>query len=261
MKKIFLSLAAVASLSAAHAQKLGDVFVNGSIGYRYANSETNTGTTTVNGPISHNFLLSPSVGYQFSRNWGAGLMVKYEYNSSKSTPSGSTTEVKSTSNLFGIGPFLRYTKHLSPMFFVNGQLNALYVTGKATNESAGVTSTSGRANGVDVNVMPSIGINITRTMAVTGAFGRLGYATVKNEDPSNSSNYLRNNAFDVTFGREFMLGVQWNFATDGGRARRSRREPMSETRRMDRYRDTDTDTETTEEAPRRRERRDRRDRD
>lgn len=250
MKKIILSLAAVASLSAANAQKLGDVFVNGSIGYHYSSEEVNAGTTSVNGPVSHNFQLMPSIGYQFNNNWGAGLAFQYGYNRATANQSG--VDVKTTTNIFGVGPFLRYTKHLSPMFFVNGQLNAMYVTGKSTSEAAGVTSTSGRQNGVDVNVMPSIGINVTRRLALTGAFGRLGYATVKNEDPSNSNNYLRTNAFDATFGREFMLGLQWHFATDAGRGRR-RMEPMSETRNMDRYRDTDNDN-ATEEAPRRRRR-------
>lgn len=267
MKKIFLSLAAVASLSAAHAQKLGDVFVNGSIGFTHNNSETTVGNQSVNGPITNTFFIVPSVGYQFSNNWGAGLALGYGFQRTRSTamsPAGTSVDMKSTGNTFGVGPFLRYTKHLSPLFFVNGQLTAMYVTSKTTSEVAGTSSTTGRSNGVDVNVMPSVGINVTRTLALTGSFGRIGYATSKVDDLSNpliTDKYSRNNTFDATFGREFMLGVQWNFATDGGRARRSRREPMSETRRMDRYRDTDTDTETTEEAPRRRERRDRRDRD
>lgn len=164
-------------------------------------------------------------------------------------------ETKETINVFGVGPFLRYTKHLSPMFFVNGQLNAMYVTGSTKMEAAGTTTTTGRSNGVDVNIMPSVGINVTRTLALTGAVGRLGYATIKNESPTNSSIYTRENAFDATFGREFMLGLQWNFATGSGAGRRHRMEPMSETRRMDRYRDSDADSDNaTEEAPRRRRR-------
>lgn len=255
MKKIFLSLAAVTAFgAAAHAQKLGDVFVNGTIGYSYQNTESTAGATTINGPVTHELKLSPSIGYQFDRNWGAGLKLQYDLGYQKSIPAGSALENIATSQVFGIGPFLRYTKHISPMFFINGQLHAMYVTGKLTSETAGVKVTTDRANGVDVGIMPSVGINITRCLAVTGAIGGLGYATVKSEDPSNSSIYTRRNAFDVSLGREFMLGVQWNFATDGGRGRRNRMEPMSETRRMDRYRDNDENENKDEEMPRRRRR-------
>ncbi len=255
MKKLILSLAALTAFGAAHAQKLGDVFVNGSVGYTHSNSETNNANKTVNGPVENNFGIAPSVGYQFSNNWGAGLALGYDYSQVRSTPSGSLVETKKTSNTFAVGPFLRYTKHISPMFFVNGQLNAMYLTGKTKTEAAGVTTTTGRINGVDVNIMPSVGINITRTMALTGAFGRLGFQTLKDEEPTNASVYTRENVFDATFGREFMLGVQWNFATDGSsRVRRARREPMSETRRMDRYRDADGENEMQDEAPRRRRR-------
>ncbi len=253
MKKLLLSLAALTAFGAAHAQKTGDVFVNGSIGYQHSNSEWNAGNKAMNGPVTNHFFIMPSVGYQFNNNWGAGITMKYEYNHAKFAPGGLALDTTNRTNTFGVGPFLRYTKQLSPLFFVNGQLNALYVTGKATLETAGTTTTTGRRNGVDVNVMPSIGINVTRCLALTGSMGRLGYATVKDENPSNSSIYTRENAFDVTFGREFALGLQWNFGA--GRTHRHRAEPMSETRRMDRYRDNDGDNETpADEAPRRRRR-------
>lgn len=56
MKKLILSLAALTAFGAANAQKRGDVFVNGSIGYSHSNSEQNTGNKTVNGPTQTLFL-------------------------------------------------------------------------------------------------------------------------------------------------------------------------------------------------------------
>ena len=253
MKKIFLTMATLASFGAAQAQQMGDMFINGGIGYSHSKPEINNGTTTAKGASDNRFFFTPSVGYQFDRNWGAGLTFKYDINRTVSTGLNNT-EIKVTDRALGIGPFLRYTQPLSQMFFVYGQLNALYVNGKKSSDIGGTNTTTGKINGFDVSIMPAIGINLSRSIAVTGSFGRLGYATLRDENPNNSNIYTRTNTFDATFGNEFSLGVQWNFA--GGRPHmhnRNRVEPMSETRRMDRYRDNDEDNDgVRNETPRRR---------
>lgn len=260
MKKLLLSLAAIASLSAANAQKMGDVFVNGMISFNGSTSDDSRAGSTTNGSVSNRFALTPSVGYQFDRNWGAGLMVDYRINRT-TTPSTTGADVKETGRTIGVGPFLRYTRHLSPMFFLYGQLNAMYVNGRTSNDALGTTTVTGKSNGVNLDVMPAVGINITRHIAITGSFGRVGFNTLKNESPTNSSVYTRTNSFEATFGHEIMFGVQWNFS--GGRMHRTRREPMGETRNMDRYRDDSNNNDggdsnnNNEDAPRRR----RRDRD
>ncbi|RYD53472.1 MAG: porin family protein [Sphingobacteriales bacterium] len=255
MKKIFLSLAAIASFGAANAQKMGDVFVYGNIGYTDVKNEVSgSGIPTTTTSHERTFNFAPGIGYQFDRNWAIGLSGNFE--AMKNTVPATGGETGTKQSLTYVGPFVRYTQPLSPMFFLYGQLNAQYVRANYTELTAGVKTGELEGNGFAVNVMPALGINVSRSIAVVGSFGKLGYSRVKLNAPTGGSDLIAS-GIDATFGSNFTLGIQWNL---GGRGRmRTRREPMGETRSMDRYRDNEGDTKeempTPPPAPRRRMRR------
>jgi hypothetical protein len=255
MKKILLSLTAIASFGAANAQKMGDVFVYGNIGYTDAKTEVSgSGIPTTTTSHERTFNFAPGIGYQFDRNWAIGLAGNFK--AMKNTLPTTGGETGDKQSLTYVGPFVRYTQPLSPMFFLYGQLNAQYVRANYTELAAGVKTSELEGNGFAVNVMPAIGINVSRSIAIVGSFGELGYSRVKLNPPTGGGDIIAS-GIAATFGSNFTLGVQWNLGSRG--RMRTRREPMGETRNMDRYRDNETETNenmpTPPPAPRRRMRR------
>lgn len=226
MKKSLLLLAAAATFGTAQAQKMGDVFIYGGISY---NSQK-TNISGVKTGLDRTLQLNPGIGYQFDKNWGAGVQLEYAIQKT-----GATSATEETNYSIAPGIFVRYTQPLSPMFFVYGQFNASYLH---VNLSTNTPVTNTIANGFSVGISPAAGINLSRCVSLIGTFGRVGYQYVSGDGDVDNQN------LEATIGNQFGLTVQWNF----GKAKRGRREPMSETRNMDRYRDDDSE----EVAPSRR---------
>jgi hypothetical protein len=242
MKKALLFVAATATFGTASAQKMGDIFVYGSIGY--TDQKQDVSSSAGSADVSHyrSFNFNPGVGYQIGTHLGVGLMA--DFNAAKNGTTDATTE--SSSQTF-VGPFVRYTRNLSNMFFAFGQLDAGYIrTNTKTPTGVGTTKDELEGNGFGIRIMPAIGVNVTSRMALIGSFGNISYSRVTENPPTGGIDYT-SSGLNASFGNNFTLGVQWNFG-GGMRSRRSGAEPMSETRRM---RDTNDDEE---EAPRRRRR-------
>ncbi|MBR4837544.1 MAG: hypothetical protein IK004_03795 [Bacteroidales bacterium] len=70
MKKLFITIAFVAAGLFASAQGL---FVGGSLGMDFQKSKTKTGSVTVDNPKTFAWDITPSVGYMFAENMGAGI--------------------------------------------------------------------------------------------------------------------------------------------------------------------------------------------
>ncbi len=252
MKKTLLLLAAAASFGTAQAQKMGDVFIYGGIGYNQVKQKFEVGGNNADVSNYRLFTATPGIGYQFSKNFGAG--VQLDMAAGKTTlPSGSfiglgESEIDTSSTAIGL--FVRYTRNLSPLFFVYGQLNGNYLRTNSIYREDGVKQFEIEGNGFGVSVMPAIGINLSRSISVIGSFGTIGYKRlVENEADNSNSGDLITNRINTTFGNDFRLTVQWNL---GQGRMRTRREPMTETRNMDRYRDDSNDNDREEAAPRRR---------
>jgi hypothetical protein len=220
---------------------MGDIFVYGSIGYTDVKATASSvGVSAEDHSRSFNF--NPGIGYQLNTNWGVGLSANMT--ATKLTSTGANTS--SSSQTF-IGPFVRYTQNLSSMFFLFGQLDAGYVrTNDKTTTTTGATVSDIEGNGFGVRIMPAVGVNVSRSIALIGSFGDISYSRVTENPPTGGSD-VTTNYMNASFGNNFTLGVQWNF---GGRmrSRRSGVEPMSETRRMSDANDDE------DEAPRRRRR-------
>jgi hypothetical protein len=237
MKKSLLLLAAAATFGTAQAQKMGDVFIYG--GISYSSEKTSFQGTKLD--LNRSFSLTPGIGYQFDKNWGGGVQLEYSI-----YKTGATSASEQSSYQLATGLFARYTQPLSPMFFVFGQFNASYLR---TSDPIANSNNDYEGNGFGLSVMPAIGINLSRSISVIGSFGSVGYQRIAYDasgSGANSDNVIVQN-FGASIGDQFGLTVQWNL---GERRMRTRREPMSETRNMDRYRDDSN--EDREEAPRRR---------
>jgi hypothetical protein len=248
MKKVLLSLAACASLAAANAQHSGGIFVYGGVGFNYDKPSSTfnfPGGSSTFEVKNQSAFVTPGIGFQLNEHLGIGLNFSYMLSKSDSTGSGGGVSQFNNRKMtdFAVGPFIRYTQHLGQYFFTYAQFNASYLHGKETEENnfSGPTLTDEESyNGFGFNIVPAIGINLSRCIAITGSFGDVGYSHKKYKLPdpgvAGFSTDQKNDAFGINFGKQFTLGVQWNL---GGGMHHTHREPMDETRNMDTSDDED----------------------
>jgi len=142
MKKLLVAaLALVAVMQQANAQK-GSILVGGSVGIGTAKSPS-----TPNDSKQTQFNFNPTIGYQFDDNWTAGITGTVQTN--KFTNS---LNVDSKSSTIGAGPFVRYSKTLSNIFSVYGQLEGVFGSSKSNGTKVNSFST--------VNAFPAVFINV-----------------------------------------------------------------------------------------------------
>lgn len=204
MKKLVL-VGAIAFFGMANAQK-NTLLVGGNISFESLKNENN-GVTTEKGNA---FEFNPTIGYQFSDNWTAG--VKLGIGTSKS--SGYVTifdnqfEAETKLNSFSYGVFGRYTMPLNETFAVFGELDVFAGNSKekTTANFSGVMSNELKRNNFGVRFTPNLFINFKNSFGLNFNIGGLGYETSKLKD----SDY-KTNSFGFDFGKGFMFGISKNF--------------------------------------------------
>jgi hypothetical protein len=188
MKKIFAIAVATLIAGTLFAQK-GSILVYGNASMTSSKDDAKNKTT-----VSQRM---PGIGYQFNKNWTAGLAFDL-MNSKSKTDAG--TEFAKKSN-FSVGPFVRYTKNLSSTFSVFGQLDAMFGTSKS-----GVAVET-KTNTMNLGVTPAVSVHVTKKMAMNFSFGGLSYATSKVDlAGANTESDL-----NLTFGKTTNIGVQLVF--------------------------------------------------
>ncbi|MEX6686087.1 hypothetical protein QTN47_01195 [Danxiaibacter flavus] len=141
---------------------------------------------------------NPGVGFGFGENWTVGANLGI-YAAKDKNPG------------FQAGPFLRYTKKLSEVFSLFGQLNAGYanVEGVFTGNMNGFPMVDGnpelKGNGFGANITPAIFINVKNGFGVNINFGGIGFESFKYDGSSSAS------TFGLTFGRGAGLGISKTF--------------------------------------------------
>jgi len=236
MKKLILAAFAVGSLTAAKAQKAGSLLVYGDLGV--SNHVTTFDDGIVGTPNTKNkdfgVHFMPGVGFQINNHLTVGMNFGVWYNQSKTDPA---TIVEKHRRL-GVGPFVRITQPLSRTFFFYNQLNLTYLNGKQTTDNPTpifdpVVST----NGFMANIMPGVGVNINETVALNFSIGGIEYGFERESNNVNAQ-ITKHSGFDLTFGRQFSLGVSANF---GGKRAKGCCEPGSDLRRHHGMEDDDAD--------------------
>lgn len=268
MKKLLLSLMAAGFAASAFAQGNGCFQQGGILLYgvgSYTNmhgSDTRSFATansqTIDRPRAINWEVSPGLGYNVTNNLTVG--IDFNYTGSKTTYDRKSISYNAAGAYgidqvktfdYGIGPFVRYSMPIGEHFFWYGQFAAHYLRGRETpryTNAAGTNSFTKDDNykGVDASYMPAIGVMICRNVGLTFGIGGISYEYRKydiNSDPAvfmtaGSTRTAKTNDFNVTFGRQFNIGVQRTFGC-GHRMHHS--EEMDETRHVDTSDDSDDD--------------------
>jgi hypothetical protein len=186
MKKVISTLMLVAALATTSNAQFKSILLYGNIG-----TENNKDAA---GNKNGSFAFNPGIGYQFSNELTAGINLGI--GGASVTPIGGA---KTSNSSFAVGPFLRYTRVLSSLFGVYGQLNA----GIRSTSFAGASTGSG----MYANIQPSAYVNLKNGFALNFTFGSLGYGSAKATGAASSSTSL---GFD--FGEGAGFGISKNFA-------------------------------------------------
>lgn len=145
--------------------------------------------------------INPVFGYQFTENITAGMVLGLAFSKTDNI----TTIQKS--NFFNAGPFIRYTKKLSEIFFLYGQFEVRAGTGENSftyNNNFG-TSTSQKFSQIEISAFPALFLNIHKGFGLNFMIGGIAYETYKPKGEKAS------NAFGLTFGRTLGIGISKNF--------------------------------------------------
>lgn len=226
MKKLILAALAVGSIATAQAQKAGSILVYGNIGVSRNVTTTDDGilgTPDVDN-IDFGFNFMPGVGYQFNKNWTVGMNLGIMFNRTSTDPE----TVETRERHFAIGPFVRYTMPINKTFFLFHQFNLAYLDGKKTtdNPSPAFDPVSD-SYGLYAGILPAVGVNVTKCIALNFAMGGLNY-TWQRESDNVSPIETTSSHFDLTFGRQFSIGISANL---GGKRTYGKRDPGMEHRR------------------------------
>ncbi len=188
MKKIF-TIAIVTLIAGTSFAQKGSILV-------YGNASLSSSKDAAKNKTSVSQLM-PGIGYQFDKNWTAGLA--FDLMSSKSKTDAGTEYAKSSN--FAVGPFVRYTKTLSSTFSVFGQFDAMFGSAKS-----GVTVET-KTNTLNLGITPAVSVSVSKKMAMNFSFGGLNYATSK----VDASGANTETDLNLTFGKTMNIGVQWTF--------------------------------------------------
>lgn len=207
MKRLILALLAAGTVVSANAQEPKSILLYGNVNFNSNRTAAETTNTDWNA--------TPSVGYQFNRNWTVGLDLSWGQSATKNKAG-----IRTTDNMYGVGPFARYSHYIgrSETFFWFSQLDVLYMGGYRTSEGNPATN---KHSGMNVMLWPALGVNVGRAICLNFAVGGLSYKTDKFTDADNADN-----TFNFNFGKQMSFGISKNFNT--GHKMHSHHEPGDE---------------------------------
>lgn len=156
MKKMYTFTTAVLVIllsQSGFAQVGSGFFLGGSVGFNSSKDKTTTGSNTVDGPKSTDFMIAPSIGYFFTENIGAGVRFGYSSSKTETKVGNSTSEGKSSA--IGAELFIRYASMI-------GSNNNFAFVGELSGGFGSITSeTSIGGNTIEGNPMSLFGIAIS----------------------------------------------------------------------------------------------------
>lgn len=187
MKKLIL-IAAIAITGATVNAQENTLLLGGNVSYISDKMEIENFESKAN-----SFEFSPTIGYQFNKNWTVGVQSSFS-----SFRNEANDSILAEGNRMAIGGFVRYAKPLGELFAVYGDLGAGYQSAK--NKTADT-----KADGFYVGFTPALFINFKNGFGLNFNIGGVRYETLNWEGGADTSR------FNINFGKEVGIGISKNF--------------------------------------------------
>jgi len=187
MKKMILLTALFLGLFAtAQAQVGKGLFAGGSLGFSTGGNKFQNGSITTQGSSGSSFNITPRVGYFFTDNIAAGLVLGYAGNTTK-TPS--FIDTKLTSGTLSLGLFGRYALPLGDggNFAFLGDLNLGFSSTTGKTEIGSTSVASDPSTSVSVGIAPGILFFPTPRIGLEAGLGNIiAFNSITITDANNS---------------------------------------------------------------------------
>ena len=224
MKKVFMTLAAIAAFSFANAQ----IFVGGSLGISTSSGRTNTSyTTTVGGvtnttegeykePSNFDLFVAPKVGFYLNDKLAVGLGLginhfsETEYDYVGITPNESEYTMKNVGTEFGLIPFVRYHFAEWNNFSLFGELTVGMLFGRSkdieTTANTEVVTEGPKGFALNVSVTPGVAYKINDHIQLEAMINLLGLNYIYSKI-TQMNDYITSQQERVVRESEFEFGV------------------------------------------------------
>lgn len=173
MKRIFTLAVMLLSVGAFAQTEQGSKYLGGSIGFSSTGGETDNGTTTTDNPTRSNFNVSPTFGYFVADDLAVGVMFNY----SGTKVNDDVNDTKSTNNTFGLSLFGKKYKSIVENFYVFGQVNVGFASGKSETENNGTTVEGPKRSSIFLGVAPGVEYFFSPKVSMSCSVGALSFAS------------------------------------------------------------------------------------
>ncbi|MCU0437008.1 MAG: porin family protein [Raineya sp.] len=203
MKKINLLTIAIifATAMSSFAQtSKGTLFIGGGLGFTSKSEKEKTSSSTTDGDKIFSYSINPGVGYFISDKLALGLDFGFTGENSTSTQNIIVpVEVELKTTLFNITPYARYYWMVGDNFGFTGTLGVGIGSGTTKTTITNTTNTTSKISTLEVGFRPGIVFFPTNKVGLEANFGFVGFSSLTDKDPNNSSN--------KTITSEFGLGA------------------------------------------------------
>jgi hypothetical protein len=216
MKKFILNAVfALFTAAAAQAQIGTGFFAGGSLGLSMGDLRYHqNGSSITEGPRTLSFHINPRIGYFFTDNFAAGLLLGYGGSSSNSK---GAVEVKTSTTELSVGLFGRYAMGVGDesKFFFTGDLNLGFNSQTGKTETGSLSVDNDPVMVISAGIAPGILYFPTPKIGLEAGLGNIFSVNVNTEtDAGNADNktvYTSINIFDInTLGFNFGMNYYFN---------------------------------------------------
>lgn len=155
-------------------------------------------------PVTHNFLVAPSIGYAIKNNLTLGAQVRFSA-IRETTDAGESQNFLGTDlQVYGVGfyPYIKKYFHINKALLFN--LQAVVGYEAITQEDYNANQTI-KSNQFSVGVTPGLTFSLSHKLALVADFGFIGYSNTKNEDSRTFVSDSRQENFDFRFNASNLL--------------------------------------------------------
>ncbi|MBQ1883874.1 MAG: outer membrane beta-barrel protein [Bacteroidales bacterium] len=193
MKKIFLSMLAIAAMAAtANAQ----LWFGGSLGFSHEGGVIKTKEADTDKPSVNSFSFSPMVGFELNEKLSVGGKLDFTNKSTKQTVGD--TDTKRSESTFGITPFARYTFVEFNKFGLLAEAGIPVAFSSSKHDNGSKTVKGDPETSIGLYVRPMLTYSLNDNFQLECGLNFLSFnakhSVIKSKDDSNNKNIT--NTFD-----------------------------------------------------------------
>jgi hypothetical protein len=193
MKKVLMMSALFISALTFGQLEKGSEFVSGSAGFSSQGGEFDNGTSTTDSPTYSTFNVSPAGGYFVADGLAVGLSLGF----SGTKWNDDANDSKSKTSSFGLSVFAKKYKSIADKFYLFGQANVGFGSGKSETENNGTTVDGPKTNSIFFGLAPGAEYFFSEHISMSCSVGALSFiSSTETEEVGGTEQKDKDTQFD-----------------------------------------------------------------